>query len=272
MPASRLARGALPRAQAAASAPSNTHAARVQDVFYPSSDGKPMADNMWQSRAILNAVGDIEAAHPEALVAADILIYPEKGNKDNKIAPDVLMAFGLGTESRSVYKVWEEGKPPDWVLEVASPSTESKDRGHKRDYYAAMGVPEYWLFDPKGDVYPRKTPRLQGLRLVDGEYRPLSTRLVDGKRMLRSKVLGLDVRADGELLRFRDPATGRDILHRPEVQAVAEQAMAAAVRAEGRANEEAARANREAAARAAAEARVAELEAAAARSGIDRQP
>ena len=168
------------------------------------------------------------------------------------------MAFGIGTEKRFVYLVWQEGKPPDWVLEVASPSTQAKDRDHKRFRYAAMGVPEYWLFDPKGDVYPRGTPSLQGLGLVDGEYRPLESRLVDGKRMIHSKVLGLDVRGEDELLRFRDPATGLDIEHRPEVSAARKR--------------EATRANREAAARSAAEARVAELEAALKRLRADDLP
>ena len=254
-----------PPLAAAATAASNVPAARA-DVFYPCSDGKPMADNMWQADAIMNAAGDLRAARPTALVAADILMYPEEGNKDNKIAPDVLVALGLGTRNRSSYFVWVEGKPPDWVLEVASPSTQKKDRDHKRCRYAEIGVPEYWMFDPKGDVYPPGTPRLQGLKLVDGdEYVPLPSRLADGGRMIRSETLGLDVRVDGELLRFRDAATGRDVPHRPELQASVE-------RAEARAEREAARASREAAARSAAEARVAQLEAALRRSGVRHPP
>ena len=230
-----------PRPAFAAPAAAPVAAPVRDDVFYPSSDGKPMSENMWQFDAILNAANDIRSAYPGALVAGDILVYPEEGNSDNKIAPDVLVAFGIGTEKRFVYLVWQEGKPPDWVLEVASPSTQAKDRDHKRFRYAAMGVPEYWLFDPKGDVYPRGTPSLQGLGLVDGEYRPLESRLVDGKRMIHSKVLGLDVRGEDELLRFWDPVKRRDIEHSPEIKVAREH--------------EAARANR-------AEARVAELEAA----------
>jgi len=254
-----------PPPAAAATAASNVRAARA-DVFYPCSDGKPMADNMWQADAIMHAAGDLRAALPTALVAADILMYPEEGNKDNKIAPDVLVALGLGTRNRSSYFVWVEGKPPDWVLEVASPSTQKKDRDHKRCRYAEIGVPEYWMFDPKGDVYPPGTPRLQGLKLVDGdEYVPLPSRLADGGRMIRSETLGLDVRVDGELLRFRDAATGRDVPHRPELQASVE-------RAEARAEQEAARASREAAARSAAEARVAQLEATLRRSRVRHPP
>ena len=289
---------------AAAAAASNVHPTRADDVFYPSSDGRPMADDMWQGEAIMNAAGDLESVRPTALVALAILVYPEEGNNKNRIASDVLVGLGLGTHNRSSYFVWKEGKPPDWVLEVASPRKQADDRGYKRRYYAEMGVPEYWLFDAKGDVYPPGTPRLQGLKLADGEYRPLESRVVDGERMIRSEVLGLDIRVDGELLRFRDVATGRDVRRRSEVEADEKRALAAierhraaterahaateraqaqarqeaaqrknaeahakqeAARAEqeaARAKQEAARAEREAALRSAAEARIAELEAA----------
>lgn len=37
---------------------------------------------------------------------------------------------------------------PDLVIEVLSPSTAKYDRGHKKDVYAAAGIPEYWIADP----------------------------------------------------------------------------------------------------------------------------
>ena len=290
---------------AAAAAASNVGATRADDVFYPSSDGRPMADDMWQGEAIMNAAGDLESVRPTALVALAILVYPEEGNNKNRIASDVLVGLGLGTHNRSSYFVWEEGKPPDWVLEVASPRKQAEDRGYKRRYYAEMGVPEYWLFDARGDVYPPGTPRLQGLKLADGEYRPLESRVVDGERMIRSEVLGLDIRVDGELLRFRDVATGRDVRRRSEVEAAIERHRAATERAladaerhraateraladaeRHRAATERARARREAlqrktaeagaeqevALRSAAEARIAELEAALRRSRAGHPP
>ena len=215
--------------------------AAARDVLYPCSDGRPLADNMWQSRAILRATGDLEVAHPEALAVMNILVYPEEGNPKNRVAPDVLVAFGVGTHSRSSYLVWEEGKPPDWVLEVASPSTASKDLDFKRRAYAAMGVPEYWLFDPKGDVFPSGQPRLQGLALSGGGYVRLAPRLADGLAMIRSSVLGLDLRVEGEFIRMRDPATKEDILHQRELKALAERETARRKDAEAHAEREAAR-------------------------------
>ena len=259
-----------------ASAALDVHARAARDVLYPCSDGRPMADNAWQSRAIVKAAGDLEVAHPDALAVADILVYPEEGNPRNRIAPDVLVAFGVGTHSRSSYLVWEEGKPPDWVLEVASPSTASKDLDFKRRAYAAMGVPEYWLFDPKGDVFPPGQPRLQGLALSDGGYARLAPRRADGVAMIRSGVLGLDLRAEGEFIRMRDPATREDILHQREFKALAEREAARRKGAETHAERETARrkgaeahAEREAARRKDAEAR-AEREAERAKREAER--
>ena len=229
-------------------APPTTAVALDDDAFYPSSDGKPMAENMWQGNAIMATVGDVRVARLDALVAADIFVYPERGNANWKRAPDVLVALGLGTHERMSYLVWREGKPPDWVLEVASPSTKEKDLGEKRDDYAAMGVPEYWLFDPKGGQFPRGTPRLQGFELVRGAYRPIAPRVEGGIAAIRSEVLGLDVRREGKLLRFREHSTGEDIRHHDEEVA--------------RATREAARAERKASELEAAQARVVELEAA----------
>ena len=245
--------------QAAASSRHSTSA--EEDVFYPSSDGKPMAENMWQGEAIMATAGDLKLARPDALVAADILVYPERGNARWSRAPDVLVALGIGTHKRMSYLVWREGKPPDWVLEVASPSTKEKDLGEKRDDYAAMGVPEYWLFDPKGGQFPRGMPRLQGLALVGGLYRPIPQRVERGMAMIRSNVLALDVRREGELLRFRDPATGEDIRHHAESESIAKAAQLRDQEA-ARAGREAARAEREAARADRAAARVRELEAA----------
>ena len=229
---------------ARAAAPIVAEDPRCEEVFegirYPSSDGLPMSDNEWQSKGIHAAYGalDVHFQHdPNVYVVADILVYPTRG-ESRCIGPDILVAKGVPKlPKRSSYKVWLEGKPPDFVLEIASRSTWRDDRGRKAEFYAEMGVAEYWLFDAKGDLFQ---PPLEGHRLESGVYRPLPARASSAGRVLKSEVLGLELRADGELLRFRDPATGEDL------------------RTHG---EEATARREEAAARRAAEARVAELEA-----------
>ena len=232
------------------------------EVEYPSSDGKPLAENDAQLAAILYSVSALRvryAGRSDVYVSCDLLIYYEEGNPRVSVAPDVFVVFGVEDRMRMNYKVWEEGKGPDFVLEVASPSTWREDVGRKRDIYARLGVKEYWLYDPLGE---HLKPALQGNRLVDGEYerQPL-VKSLDGRLVLYSGTLGLELWAKGRKMRFRDPGTGLDLLSHDEEHDRAEREAVARRSAETRAGREAAARQQEAAARRAAEARVAELEA-----------
>ena len=238
-------------------------------VEYPSSDGRPLAENDAQLAAILYAIAVLRtryAGRGDVYVSGDLLIYYEEGNPRVSVAPDVFVVFGVEDRMRMSYKVWDEGKGPDFVLEVASPGTWREDVGPKRGVYARLGVREYWLYDPLGE---HLTPELQGYRLVGGKYerQPLVESL-DGRLALRSETLSLDLWVKGREMRFRDPETGLDLLgHREEhlahQAATARAAVEAAARrsAEVRAEREAVARQREAVLRQAAEARVAELEA-----------
>ena len=220
------------------------------EVEYPSSDGKPLAENDAQHTAIRYAVGALGvyyAGRNDVYVSCDLLIYYEEGNPRVSVAPDVFVVFGVEDRMRMNYKVWEEGKGPDFVLEVASPSTWREDVGRKREVYARLGVKEYWLYDPLGE---HLKPALQGNRLVDGEYerQPLLASL-DGRMGLRSGTLGLELWAKGRRMRFRDPETGLDLLSHDEEHDRAEREAVARRSAEARAGREAAARQREAAAR-----------------------
>ena len=226
----------------------------VDGIHYPSCDGKPMSENAAQWWSVQDDGGVLRCRYehdPNVLVVGDVLIYPKQGQPKINVAPDILVAFGVPKlPPRSSYKVWVEGKAPDFVMEVASASTWKSDRGPKKALYAEMGVREYWLFDPMGDFFD---PPLEGYRLVRGTYRPL-TPLRRPEFVLPSKVLGLELRPDAGHVRFHDPATGRDL------RTFSEEKAARKREAAGRRREAAAR-RREAAARRKAEARVAELEA-----------
>ena len=183
------------------------------EIHYPSSDGLPMAENDAQRNAILYGISALTRHFKDrrdVYVSGDLLIYYEKGNPRVSIAPDVFVVFGVEKRERPNYKLWEEGRAPAFVLEVASPSTWRDDLGWKRLVYAQLGVREYWQYDPAGEHLPA---RLQGERLTRSGYvgQPVAT-APDGALTLRSETLGLDLRAvPGRELRFRDPATGRDL-------------------------------------------------------------
>ena len=101
--------------------------------------------------------------------------------------------------------IGEVGKPPEFVLEVASGSTGRRDVDVKRGIYAGFGVTEYWRFDRTGGEY-HGAP-LGADRLLDGVYVPIELNYSpDGVTWGHSPVLGLDLCWDEGRLRFYEPA------------------------------------------------------------------
>lgn len=189
------------------------------------------------------------------LVEADrwIVAGPES-NKAHAPRPDLLVAFGVDPtayERDNGYVISEQGKPPDFVIEVASGSTGHVDVGAKRVDYARLGIPEYWRFDKTGEYHGAK---LAGDLLVDGVYAPVEIEeLPVGNLQGYSGALNLYLRwVDGELA-FCDPATGEHI-------ATLESERLRAEAAEARADTEREGRLQERQAREVAEARVRELE------------
>ena len=95
-------------------------------------------------------------------------------NRREHEAPDYYLAWDVDVAAirgKTAYNLWEVGKPPEWALEVASPSTYERDLHEKPDRYAEIGIGEYWMFDPTGgELYGRA---LMGFELVDGMYEPV---------------------------------------------------------------------------------------------------
>ena len=231
-------------------------------AHYPSSDGKPMAESDFQRTPLTYAVERLRQhfrSRRDVYVSGNLLLYYQEGNPRAVVAPDVFVVLGVSGADRSIYRLWEEPKGPDFVLEITSRTTYREDQGRKRELYRSLGVPEYWQYDPTRDYLE---PPLQGLELRAGKYRRLPGReLADGTLALASAVLGLELRLTERGLRFHDPETGQDLPNLAETDE-ARRRESQARRRESQARQAAeTRLAREAAARAAAEARVAELEA-----------
>ena len=198
--------------------------------------------------------------NPETtLVEADRWIIAEPGTfRDLARYPDLLVAFDVDPgryEENNGYIISEQGKPPDFVLEVASESTGHVDVGAKRDDYAALGIPEYWRFDKTGEHHGA---RLAGDRLVNGVHVPMPIdELPDGGLQGYSAVLNLSLRWERGELVFYDRATEQHIATFEDERARADNAEAERDAERARADIAEARADRE---RAAAEARIRELE------------
>ena len=190
-----------------------------ETVEYPDSDGLPMAENEFQFRSILyanSALATYYRAHDDVYVVGNLLLYyepsPRPGVPGKSVSPDLMVVLGAPKHLRSSYLLWEEPKAPDFVLEVASESTYRSDLGSKRTTYETkIGVSEYWLYDPIGGCL---APRLQGFRLVEGRYEPISvTERTDSVLTGYSEALALELRLyPDDRFRFHDPASGRDLL------------------------------------------------------------
>ena len=198
--------------------------AEVEDpsIYYPDSDGEPVAESDYQFYPLTDTVRALRqhlADRPDVYVAGNMLVYYRMNDVAARLAPDVFVVFGVPDHPRRSYFVWREGKAPDFVLEIASESTVNHDLGDKRDRYAAMGVREYWRFDPTGEALDAP---LECDVLEDGEYRAVElSRYADGTVWGHSPLLGLDIYAPaGEgRLRLYDPVKGEWLRNLPESEA-----------------------------------------------------
>ena len=144
---------------------------------------------------------------PDVLVSGDNAIYYQQGNPRVHRSPDGFIAFGVDRDAilqENGYKVWEAGKPPDWVLEIASPSTARVDLGIKREIYASIGIGEYWRYDASGGMHYREP--LVGEYLQDGQYRRFDVQTSEsGVAWAHSPTLNLDIHWGEIRLHFYDP-------------------------------------------------------------------
>jgi Uma2 family endonuclease len=122
------------------------------DVIYPDSDGKPMADNTQQFRWITTIKTNLDwlfALEEDVFVAGDLLWYPIKGDNKTCVAPDIMVAFGTPKGERGSYKQWQENNiPPQVVFEILSPGNTEREMAAKLKFYDRHGVEEYYLYDP----------------------------------------------------------------------------------------------------------------------------
>ena len=221
---------------AADGTPRLPHVAYDEDG-YAYNDGAPLAQNDNQADQIFYAFPALKAfvrrRFPGAFAASDMFIYPTRGSSGR--APDIFVAFGAGDRDargmkRNSYKLFEGEPVPSFVLEVLSGSTSDDDLGPKRTAYAEWGIEEYWMFDPFGKDIPRF---ISAERLECRKYLPIDP--LPGTAVYRSEVLGLELRAEGDMLRIRDPKTGEDLHGLDEELAAREAAEERAVVAEERA-------------------------------------
>ncbi len=156
--------------------------------------------------------------------------------QSGQVMPDVFIQEQPRPDERRHEIAYDPDNPILFVLEVLSESTFHHDLGPKVEIYRAMGVREYFLYDPERLHRTGDELRLWGLRLSgDGEYEDIEpVRHENGQPVYRSDVLGkfrmLDEGGDIHTLQtwdatrgvWLDPTRARD-LDADEVRQVAVQ-------------------------------------------------
>ncbi|MHC5778481.1 Uma2 family endonuclease [Nostoc sp.] len=173
------------------------------EVFYPSSDGEPLAESYVHLCALLATLEVLRQylLDRQATVLSNQFLYYAQGFPRLRVAPDVMVIFNVAPGGRDNYKIWEEGQVPVVIFEMTSEGTRNQDTGFKKTLYEQLGVLEYWLFDPKGEWIKEQ---LQGYRLRGEVYEPI--------RDSRCEPLQLRLQIEGQLIGFYREDTGEKLL------------------------------------------------------------
>ena len=207
-------------------------------LVYPESDGEPMAETPKHQQVMINCM-DVMRRHfreiPDAFIAGNMFLYYEEGNPRKSVSPDVFMARGVSKKELRTYKTWEQPPTLDFVLEVASPGTYTRDFNEKMEIYAKiLRVKAYCIYDPYHEIQPY----FIGFRLVGETYEEIP--FVNGRLPL--EVLGLELGEHEGVLRFYDPVKSAWLLtseERVAQESLARQAAETHAAAEAHARQEA---------------------------------
>ena len=198
---------------------------RLPDIPERHPDDMTSYDNLHQYGAAANLIQQL--GNPDTtIVSAEHYVVPGPAYAaDESRYPDLLVAFDVNPvayRDSNGYIVSEQGKPPDFILEVASRRTANDDLRGKKDYYEGLRVSEYWLFDSDAEFYGFT---LAGYRLERGGYRAIAvSEIAPGALQGYSAALRLNLRAEAGYLGWHDPDTGEHIptLHSETARAEAE--------------------------------------------------
>ncbi|MBF0237543.1 MAG: Uma2 family endonuclease [SAR324 cluster bacterium] len=178
-----------------------------QTIYYPESDGKPMAETDVHRDLLFKMVDLLRQAFPTAYVSGNICLYYEQGNPKKMISPDSLLCLSQSPGEKRVYLAWEKNAQIDLVMEYSSFSTRKEDHFKKKKIYEELlKVPYYVIFDPHA-VY------LSVFELGPRGYQPLETN-EQGRCLMSRLPLAIAIENSNSLRLFN--AQGEPILSSAE--------------------------------------------------------
>ncbi|MFM6620007.1 MAG: Uma2 family endonuclease [Dolichospermum sp.] len=175
------------------------------DVIFPPSDlysDEPTVEtelHLEQIMLLIKCLKWLWKDRTDFYAAGNLSIYYSPNQKKSEYfrGPDFFVVLGTERKTRKSWVVWEEdGKYPNFILEILSPTTANIDREYKKELYQnTFRTPDYFWFDPY-------TLEFAGFHLVDGEYQPLEE---NQQGHLWSRQLGLYLGIYQGLLRYFTP-------------------------------------------------------------------
>ena len=222
----------------------------LPDIFYE--EPEPVEDGMQQEPPI-DRIGHLLRQRyedrPDVFISGGVFVSYDVTDGNRRVRPDLFIVFDVDNAGIRYnlpnFWIWEIGKAPDFVMEVASPSTAANDLGRKRELYERLEVQEYWRFDPTGgELYGKP---IAGERLVAGRYEEYELQYGDdGSVRGHSELLDVVFYWNAEEFDVLDPATGLTIDKRTAAETRADAAETRAIVAEAELNlEQAARSQAE---------------------------
>ena len=173
-----------------------------EDVIFPPgdlfSDDPPLESQLHLKQIILllTCLEWLWRDRDDFYATGNMTIYYSQDKIKNRDfrGPDFFVVLDTNQRVRKSWMLWEEeGKYPNFILEILSDSTAKIDRGLKKEFYQnTFRTPDYFWFD----TY---TLELAGFHLVDGKYQPLEA---NDKGHLWSEQLGLYLGINERLLRY----------------------------------------------------------------------
>ena len=138
------------------------------EYLYPTSDGKHIVEtekHVIQLAQLLECLRTYFASEPNVYVSGNNMMYYDEGNPRKRVCPDIYVTLGIPKQERRSYRLWVEGKAPDFILELLSVETRKRDFGFKKKLYQnVFQTKGYFLYDPD-------TEELYGYRLMENRYR-----------------------------------------------------------------------------------------------------
>ena len=136
------------------------------DVIYYYYDSHPTEEDlMGQSRPHASLIRYLMEVlewlfrHQPCAIYEDFNFFQTSDRYEYPLAPDVALIKGVTDSPDMSWRVGVDGSAPQVVFEIASPKTWARDLEEKPAAYAAMGVQEYYAYDPYKTPLPLSRQR-----------------------------------------------------------------------------------------------------------------